>query len=671
YIEPYAPGNINKDSDEFYFKILDPLEKITKIQGKINKNQKGDAIKITSDDSNISKNLNIGDILEMGCSQNSLVEIFDFPSKGEVTPISGSSQKFYMDESGLEDYYSIYISSAIVIEGLTTGTIVFIKFNIKTKKLEAVLLNDREPHSATATAYEYVKIQLYHLTDNALAYPLSTAKLLSNKKPQEFLFTLNNTPFILDNIVEITCADTALNKVEITNFQTQGMSHRVINNKEYFKVTKSGLVPFTPTSVLQDNIITVRSNSNIYRNALTISFDTTSKTIKATAINEPIGSSGGWSGTSALIFTLKDKNGRTVKYDYVYGKDTKAIGRDGVAINLANNINNTPFDYGYSLELYAPARKYRFITKTRVFTSNLPFKSNAYCPFNDTETVTITELGLVLQSNSPLSNIKPLKDIIVLKNVDSQIMLQIYFNIQAKKLLVSSSSIKSAYNNSISNSEEYFVIKLTDKSGKETIGKITGDNNGDALADLLNNKVSFEYGDTITLACKDLRKISIENNPTYGEKYSLLKVNERFSITETGLVSLIRLLKNEITFLGFGNRLIAKIYFDIDDKKVLVSSSGTTAHSRFGDREYFKVVLKDSSDNLIKEASVKGNENGNNFAVLLNYLDFKDGYTITLIFAERNRVLISNYPKEGNTYKSPNNNSKTFTITGNGLILKA
>ncbi|MGL5245035.1 MAG: putative mucin/carbohydrate-binding domain-containing protein, partial [Sarcina sp.] len=471
-------------------------------------------------------------------------------------------------------------------------------------------------------------------------YPIYTATLNSNANPLAFVRALNTILFKEDNIIKITCDTGALNKVSISNFPNEGDIHLFSTETEYYKVTKNGLVTFIPQSILANNKISVRKASNIYQDAFTLTFDPNSMLIKATAVDVSINNGGVWQTATAFQYTFKDRNGETIKTDYIYAADPGIVGRNGSLVTLANSLNNTPFSYGQSIEFYAPYKYYSVINKTFMSIANMPFSSNEYWKFNDTETVTITPLGLVLSSNSPLGNTPFLQNIIILNDDNDKSTVQIYFDISSNKLLISTSSFNIG-KISPSGDGNYFIFTLKDSSGNQkAISIIKEKVKPDEFVAALNNH-SFEFGDTITMECPDLKKISIQNYPKYKSNYSPLVKTEKFTITKLGLVSSLKLLKNEISFLGDANNLIAKIYFSLNGNKLIVKSTGITANTDFGDNEYFAIVLKDTSGNTIKEASVKGNENANAFVTALNGISFQENYSIIARFKEKDKFLIS------------------------------
>ncbi|MGL5245691.1 MAG: hypothetical protein ACRC7R_10995, partial [Sarcina sp.] len=222
--------------------------------------------------------------------------------------------------------------------------------------------------------------------------------------------------------------------------------------------------------------------------------------IKATAVDVSINNGGVWQTATAFQYTFKDRNGGTIKTDYIYAADPGIVGRNGSLVTLANSLNNTPFSYGQSIEFYAPFKNYTTINKTYMSISNVPFESNEYWKFNDTETIIITPLGLVLSSNSPLGNTSLLQNIITLNDSNDKSTVQIYFDISSNKLLISTNSFNVG-KLSPNGDGDYFILILKDSSGNQkTIARIKEKTRTDAFVTALNNQ-GFEFGDTITIEC--------------------------------------------------------------------------------------------------------------------------------------------------------------------------
>ncbi|WP_170272180.1 putative mucin/carbohydrate-binding domain-containing protein [Clostridium tarantellae] len=579
------------------------------------------------------------------------------------------NERYKITTTGLE-LIPMFLPNLITIKGVNDNSVAFIEFNALENTLKGTATSNMADSS---NDYDYVIVKLHALIDPTLTNPLITATLKSNAVSTTFANTINRGYFKEGFILQIVCNDKALNKVTISNFGSLGQLYTITKSIEYFKITNNGLVLFTPTSMLKNNVISTRDGRfvNSLKDILTISFDSDSFKIKASTTGEAIGRLNiNWSERIAFSYKFKDSNGVVIKEDSVYAYDSGTLNRDGNATSLVNGLNGTHFAYGQSLELYSPANDYNTIKKVRLHISNFPFNSNEYWKVNDTETVTITPLGLVL-SSSPLANIQFLENVIQVKDKSSgDFITQIYFDISSNKLIATSSTTKVNFNSSAP-SHDYFVFILKDSSGNEkSVARLKENEYVNNFLNALNT-VSFNIGDRIELYCINYSsKVSISNLPKFGEEYKLLKNGEEFIITKLGLITLIKILKNKITFLGLGNDLIATVNFDTNLKELIVNSTGTQAHSFFGNREYFAVVLKDDSGTTIKEASVKGNENANAFATTLNDTSFQYGYTITVRFAEKGRFLVSNYPNDGDTYKSSDGNPKTFIINNLGLVLK-
>ncbi|MGL5245623.1 MAG: hypothetical protein ACRC7R_10655, partial [Sarcina sp.] len=235
------------------------------------------------------------------------------------------NERYKITTQGLE-FIPMFLPNIITIKGINDKTVATIEFNLANNELKATSFNEVADSSSR---YDYFRISFYHLIDNTLASPFDAASLTSNSNPITFVKALNTILFNENSIIKITCDNKALNKINISEFPSEGKTHIVSTNTEYYKITKAGLVSFTPQSILSNNKITLRALKDLYTPALTITFDPDSMLIKATAINESIGKGIIGSSRKSFEYTFKDGNGITIKTDYIYAYDSGSITRDG------------------------------------------------------------------------------------------------------------------------------------------------------------------------------------------------------------------------------------------------------------------------------------------------------------------------------------------------------
>ncbi|MPQ43130.1 endo-alpha-N-acetylgalactosaminidase family protein [Clostridium tarantellae] len=112
---------------------------------------------------------------------------------------------------------------------------------------------------------------------------------------------------------------------------------------------------------------------------------------------------------------------------------------------------------------------------------------------------------------------------------------------------------------------------------------------------------------------------------------------------------------NKFTFQGYNWLSINTIEFDIINKKLIVKSTGTQANEYVDNKLYFSLLLYDGNGNLKASASLTGDDNGNNFASILNGVSFEYGYYFKIYHMEPWRVLIS-----GNVAHAPTDLSLGF-----------
>ncbi|MGL5245598.1 MAG: putative mucin/carbohydrate-binding domain-containing protein, partial [Sarcina sp.] len=126
-------------------------------------------------------------------------------------------------------------------------------------------------------------------------------------------------------------------------------------------------------------------------------------------------------------------------------------------------------------------------------------------------------------------------------------------------------------------------------------------------------------------------------------------------------------------FYGLGDYLIATLGFDVTTKNLVVKSTGSGAHSYFGNNVYFSATLYDNNGQSLATSSVTGNENAGNFATILNGKSFSYGYYIKLTHAEPSRLSLSgsviNSPSTSSpfSFKNINLSKVTLYIRNNGI----
>lgn len=128
--------------------------------------------------------------------------------------------------------------------------------------------------------------------------------------------------------------------------------------------------------------------------------------------------------------------------------------------------------------------------------------------------------------------------------------------------------------------------------------------------------------------------------------------------------------ENILRFVGFSDLLIVDLKFDFLEGTIKATSSGNQAHHYFGNNEYIGFEIKDDKENTKIKLSIKGNDNANNFANVLNNFKFNTGDKIIIYATELNRSLISKDNGENFKYFSRiggHRATKILKVSNNGL----
>ena len=128
-------------------------------------------------------------------------------------------------------------------------------------------------------------------------------------------------------------------------------------------------------------------------------------------------------------------------------------------------------------------------------------------------------------------------------------------------------------------------------------------------------------------------------------------------------------LKNSFIFkTQDSNEEMAKVEFDIDNNKLIVTSSGKSYNNPNIDVA-FKFELKNSDESINKtSAIINGNGYANDFKNKLKSKIFEFGDIIILTYDDSDKVILTDYPDVGDTYRMNNPKTEKFLITSEGII---
>ncbi|MGL5244030.1 MAG: hypothetical protein ACRC7R_02465, partial [Sarcina sp.] len=183
-----------------------------------------------------------------------------------------------------------------------------------------------------------------------------------------------------------------------------------------------------------------------------------------------------------------------------------------------------------------------------------------------------------------------------------------------------------------------FTFTLKNNAGRIIkTSSIPGGEDANTFSSALNDEY-FNFGDTIEIDSFDRSRALISNLPISLNTYFMALNKESFTIEPNGLkfspISALfnaQILTNIVTILAnTENDIIASVYLDVSNNRLIAYSSGKSVVSTTGNVEYFAFVLKDSSDTLKVEAVINGNEDASNFAMKLNNMSFSFDDVLTM-----------------------------------------
>ncbi|MGL5245410.1 MAG: hypothetical protein ACRC7R_09585, partial [Sarcina sp.] len=299
-----------------------------------------------------------------------------------------------------------------------------------------------------------------------------------------------------------------------------------------------------------------------------------------------------------FLLTLKTIDGNI--------KISSFISTNTTAINFANMLNNFNFQYNDILEL-------KYLTPSAITVTNFPRKSQDYIPNTPTDYFQITPMGLKPYIPPvPPPSLKKLPNKIIVNNnaIIKKPVATIEFNSDSKRFIVASTG---AIADNAAGSILYFSLKLKDSTNRFIKDKsaIISNENANTFARELNNS-HFEYGDILELHYLIPINITITNFPTTPQNYTPTKKTELYKITPKGLETYIpppppepKKLPNKIIINDnlSPNKPVATIEFNIDDKNLIVNSTGRLPSGSTSTLPYFSLKLKDSSNKFIKDKS--------------------------------------------------------------------
>ncbi|MPQ42426.1 SPOCS domain-containing protein [Clostridium tarantellae] len=609
------------------------------------------------------------DILEIDFSPSVELIVTNFPTSGQTYKPTTIKEFFRITPNGLIVYVPPTpppppptinkLPNTIIINGNFGAEVAKIEFD--SDKTSFIITSTGEIPDPTMRDTTYFSLKLKSLNDQRIKIQ---DIIKTNESANNFAIRLNGQTFNYTDILEIEYL--APNNITITNYPSTGQIHRPSNKKEYFQITSTGLIPYTPPSVgITNKIIILNDDGD---DVSTIEFDSSSKKFKVTSTTEIPDVTQG--ATPYFTLKLKDKATNTTKINAF-------IPSNITANNFRDSLNNFGFEFTDYLEL-------DYFEPANIIITNYPTKGNDYIATNNKEYYSITPQGLVSYipipppippTIPPPPTINKLPNTIIVdnrRNTGSVITL-IDFDSDNKKLIILPTD-------TLMNSTGTFSFKLKDSNNQivKASSTIVSNTNSRNFANTLNGKV-FEYDDILEIDFSSSLEVIVTNFPTSGKNFIPQTLKSFFRITPNGLIAYvpptpppppptINKLPNTIIINGNFGAEIAKIEFDSDKTSFIITSTGEVPDPTMGNTTYFSLKLKSLNDQRIKiQDIIKTNESANNFASKLNNQIFSYTDILELEYLVPNNITITNYPSTGQVYK-PSNKKEYFQITSTGLI---
>ena len=627
YIEPYSTETLNKDSDYFSFKIKDVTESITKIEGRIVKNQTGDVIKVGDQPYNISKDFNIGDILILEYSNKNLIEIFDSPTLGIIYTLFDTSQKFKITENGLiiEKFSTFFLFKTYD----TNEEMGKIEFDITNKRLlvNSTSKSYNNPNIATAFKFELKN-------SNQTSVKLK-ANILGTENADNFKSILYGQEFEIGDIIILSYEDSS--KVILNNYPDIGDIYNmpIFLSSQQFIITIHGIIP-----ILTLNKITVKSKNN--EEVLTIQFSkATERFIVSSTGVVPDSSS------TDPYFTLKVINN--------YGLDLI----DSISLNsnesgskFKNLLNNQSFKYTDNRLILI------YKDKDKIEISNYPKKGDIYTPTLDANIFKITIDKLVDVTFD--SKIKILDD-----NSNEICVLQ-FINILSVFKMIIATCKDDIGTNLISPNVPYIQMLNYSKNDDLQLYEILSKENAKNFTFLLNS-AKFLRDSPIRLSNRISNRIIVTNYKSNTE-YIVKDEPEFFKISNSKLVP-HALNYNKIRFKNNDDSTVLYIYFDKINIKIIYIQPYSTGVIN-NDSDYFSFKITDLNEQATKlEGKINKGETGDiiNIKPIYNISkDFNINDLLILECSNRNLIEIFDFPIKGEVYIQKETTLKLL-IEKNGL----
>ena len=568
----------------------------------------------------------VGDILKLEYEDRTKVKITNFPNKGEDYTPKGNQEEFELNEDDIIPYIP-KLPNEIIIKSKDNIKVATIEFNKDEKKFIVSSTEIVPDPSSTEVYFTLI------LKDNSAMKDKLTVTLNSNQNANNFRNILNDKVFDYNDFLLISYKDKT--KIEITNFQEQSNNYIPTSNADILEITNNGLVNKSLNSkikILNDDgkeISTV-----LISNINNLIFATSTKDISTNRLE------------SADIYTqlIHYQASATIFTGEIYGK--KDASEFVEQLNAKRYISEMP------IRLYNKISDRIIITNYR---NQLQYQIG-----QEPEFFKVVGENLV-QYNLPYNKIR-------FKNKDNSSIFFIYFDkVNANAIYIE------PYSTRITNTDsDFFSFEILGSNERPKNPPIKGTINkgqsGESIrvSQNISNIEKVQIGDILKLSYPNSNLVEVYSFPDITQTIPLPPGFEKFTITQNGLVPKITKLDNDFVLLNNTDEEIMRMQFDIDRKKLKISSTGKLFKPA-SIRE-FRFWLTDSRESVKKSSTIASNENADKFRDDVNGSDFDFGYFLSFRYDNKNKFKLTNYPVSGNDYFMRSYILQSFKITQNGII---
>ncbi|MPQ44197.1 SPOCS domain-containing protein [Clostridium tarantellae] len=641
------PNDTIKDITYFSLKLKDNNNRNVKASSTILTNENSENFKNTLN----GQNFQFNDILELYYLDAKQILILDYPEKGRRHTPTVNKEYYRITPRGLAPYTppgpsptSLTLPNEIIIKANTGEESSRILFDI-TNNVFLVKPTYKTPYIEAGDG-EYFNIKL---RDENTQETKKEVSFISNSSGEDFFNNLNNSPFELGNFIELNYFSPQ--SINITNYPNGGSLHTPTKQIEYYEITSTGLVSYTPpTPVIPPTVTTLPNTIKIKGNngndVANIQFDSGNKRFLISSTSEIPNYSEG----IKEYFIIKLRNGTSKKV-----KAYSFITCNAKAKNLEYDFNYFPFEIGDIIELY-------YLQPNSIEISDIPSTGQTHIPNNNKESYTITNNGLVAFTgdlNIPISNI------IVNSKADNEVVnIQLAAN---NKFDVSATGEIPDTDPSATNTEYLAFLSQKNSGLINFTSKFNSGEIADGFAREVNEK-SFDDLDYLSLSYADKSKIQISNFE--GEaSYTPNKNNEQVVIDNRPALKNNFRIVNTLLLVNDNNEVIATIQFNKLTKRLIVLSTNVQTT----EKDFWTITLSDSFRNLISNFTLEQNRKGDAFADKFNGLKFEYGYQIVISVHNKtvSTLTVTNFENKIVNKLPPIDSDislYSFKITSNGLI---